>query len=342
MTAEHDPVVGGQPVVVGPVGHVGEALASAPADRAQQRGGQRLGGDRVAVHGQGMPAVAAQQGRERAGRQQHAVRQQGRLPGRRRRAQDDGTARAALRAGQAGHPGLLEDLDAEVARDACELGGQTGGMYQRGGVGTDEARLVRRARDLGAHLRPVEEGVRGPGPGGPRGGVQQPVDLVRLDREVDHARALPLAVQTQVHHRRTDGREVLLAEPDQRIGLIGRAAAAVVVVAREARAAEPAVAARRRPSHRPSLHQHDPRGGVPLLRAQRRPQAGVPAADHGDVGAGRGRQGGKARPLAQVVQPEHRLACGAEGVVDDSPGRYVALEDGLLRTGHARNLAKVR
>ena len=51
---------------------------------------------------------------------------------------------------------------------------------------------------------------------------------------------------------------------------------------------------------------------------------------------------GVARTLTQVVQPEHRVVRPAQGVVDDGASRDVALEDGLLETCHAANLANVR
>ena len=148
-----------------------------------------------------------------------------------------------------------------------------------------DAREVRRRGDHGLHLLLVEEhdavvAVRD-GVGVP---LAEPLDLVLLDRGRELARALELEVHSVLRLGGLDRVEVLHAEPIERAHLVGPARHAVLVPVREARLAEAAVAARGRPADRLRLDEDDPGGGVALLREQRRPEAGVAAADDDEVG----------------------------------------------------------
>ena len=169
---------------------------------------------------------------------------------------------------------------------------QTG--QERGGV------------DVGLQLLAFEED-RGRAVGaGPGLGLAEPGHLVGLGGDVQLARALEVAVDAELGDGRLDGVEVLGAEALQDGDLLGEPLGAVGQAVGEARRAEPAVATRCRPPAAVALQQHHVTTGVVLFGQECRPQPGVAAPHHHQVGPpgadqGRGRLG-----CVGVVQPERQ------------------------------------
>ena len=158
----------------------------------------------------------------------------------------------------------------------------------------------------------------------------EPLDLVGLDGGRELAGALELEVHAVACLGGLDRVEVLAPEPVEDRHLVGPPGHAVLVAVREARLAEAAVAARRRPADALRLDDHDLRRGVALGGEQRGPQAGVAAADDDEVGAMRADQ---RRPvgeeaLGEVVAPEHRVPGVGEGMLDDGCCRPLSFEHG--------------
>ncbi len=106
---------------------------------------------------------------------------------------------------------------------------------------------------------------------------------MRRRGDVDHARALVVAVDAVALDRRLDGVEVLQAELLEQFDLAGESPLAVGDAVGERRLHEPSVATARRRPDLGGVDQHDVAGRVALLGDDCRPQPGVAAADDAQV-----------------------------------------------------------
>ena len=108
-----------------------------------------------------------------------------------------------------------------------------------------------------------------------------------VDGDVDHARALVVAVDAVAPDGGLDLVEVLEAEALERRHLVGEALLAVADAVGEAGLHEAAVASAGGRADGATLDEHDVAGRVALLGDERRPQPGVAAADDAEVAASR-------------------------------------------------------
>ncbi len=158
------------------------------------------------------------------------------------------------------------------------------------------------------------------------GFIAQPLDLVWLCGNLEHAGALELAVEAKVADRPLDLVEVVVAEAGQDIHLFRPAGLAVRFPVGQARVAETTVSTGCRPPDRLRLHEDDAPFRVPLLREHGSPQSAVASTDDGKIGGGIRREGRVLDRIAQFVEPKHALACLGQRVCDDRGIRKVTLE----------------
>jgi hypothetical protein len=176
-------------------------------------------------------------------------------------------------------------------------------VHERGRVTRPRAAEVRRR----SHLRtdrlgvehdhvvaesPFELGVR-----------LQRVRLVGLERHVQRAGQLVLAVDPMRLEVGPQRREVLGAEPLERVHLVLEAAQPVGQAVRQRRVQKAAVAPAGTLAAAARLDDHDRPGGVGALGMQRRPQPRVAAADDAEVGLHHALQAGMRLAGRQRVEP---------------------------------------
>ena len=218
--APEDAPVGGRARVVEAVRHVAEPLAAGPADRRALLGAQRLGDQHVVPDRNHALPGAPKQPREGAGREQGPA----------------GADRARL--GDQGHPGavaldpadarVLVDPDAELLRGPREPPAELRRVdHGRARTAPDPAEEQRRV-DLGAdrvaieHLGVVTE------PRQRLGVLVEQRQLVRLDRDVEVARGVEVALDPEPLEVSPRVGEVLEPEPLERRHLVGKPGQAVV------------------------------------------------------------------------------------------------------------------
>ncbi len=170
---------------------------------------------------------------------------------------------------------------------------------------------------LGPHSILIEESLL----------VAEPLDLVRLHGHGQLAGALEVGIHAVALHGLGDAVEILHAQLLKAIDLLRPTALPVLVAVREARLAEAAVASRRCPGDARSLQQHDATVGLALLRPDRRPESGVPAADNREIRPDVACEARVVRAL-HVVEPERGERGVLQGVVDDGCRGTTALENG--------------
>ena len=283
VAAEQDPAVVGAAVVVELVAHVADALAAGPPDRVPLRGRERLGDDDVVVDRHDVVREAAQQRRERVGREHHAA---GAHDARPLVGLGDDLDRGRGRVAERGRAGALVDADAQRQAGVAQPPGQASWVHHGRAVtvvhGADVQRRVDELADLLAveHLELLAV-LRSLG-----GEILDALELVVLGRDVELAGALEGAVDAVAVDGGGDAREVLVAEPGEQGQLVGPAREAVGVAVGDRRGAEPAVAARRRPADATALDDHDVAGRVASLASSARPQPGEASADDEQVGVG--------------------------------------------------------
>ena len=194
---------------------------------------------------------------------------------------------------------------------------------------------IGRRRDRCPHLSLVEayDSLFAPS-GGILRPLVEPLELVRLGRDREGSDALPLGVDAPPGDVGAHRIEVRHAQVVELIDLVGPAAQAVFAAVGEARLAEPAVAARCRPSDRTRLDERDAGVGVAPAGEQRRPEPGVPAAHDHQVGVVIAAERGAPRLIRQVVEPEHALARIGETALDDGCCRPLSFEDGRAHGYH--------
>ena len=270
--APEDAVVGGEPEVVEPVGHVIQAFTVTPAHRVQLRLRQRLGHQGVVVHRHGVQHGLLQQRREDVRRQRHL------------RCGDRALVGVHDHAGeffaQVTHHGVFVDDHAFLQQNPLELPAQLCGVDHRVvpliEQSTEDARSVHVIPDLPG-VQPAETVLR------VVGGLEV-LDLPGLEGQREFTGALELAVQAEPLHGRLDGVKVLQAELGESSILGGQVVVAVLLTVGEAGGAESAVASRRRPADLGALEEHDAAGRGVFNGLQRGPQSGEPAADDDEVG----------------------------------------------------------
>ncbi|GMA90268.1 hypothetical protein GCM10025869_07970 [Homoserinibacter gongjuensis] len=189
------------------VGEVADALAPFPADRGALTRIQGLGHEHVVVDRHRHEPVAHEQ------RGEHA-----RAEGDPIRAHASGIREQLEGAGAVGvdaaHGGVLEDLDPRIRRRPRELAREPRRVHEGHLATTPGAAEVARRVHLGLHAFAVEEhdvGIRMLG----SGCSGEPVELVRLGRHVEFARALPLHVEPEFGDRALHRVEVLEAEASE-------------------------------------------------------------------------------------------------------------------------------
>ena len=295
--APQDAPVLSEPVVVEHVAGVRQRLPARPADGPELGLAQRLGHQSVVVHGQDVQAQTAQQRPEGVGGKHDAVRSH-HAP---RRNQSNAPGHAPERSdGRA-----LEDAHAPVRARARQAPGKARGVEDRRVV-VPVAGEIRGRMDLRAEFLSVQPVAA------QAGGLRlvvllaQAVHLPRRGRDLHLAGPLPAAVDGQLAQRALDGVEVLVAELDEPSVLLGEQLGSLRETVRERSHADAAVAAAGLPAGGAGLEDDDVEAGILLLGEQRRPEAGEPGADDGEVaadGAGERRPRGRRLPR---VQPERR------------------------------------
>ena len=216
---------------------------------------------------------------------------------------------------------MLEDLDARRRRRP----GRAHGRASPGGRAPSRSAAAARRGRWGsgrrAHRVPVEEVASGP----PPRAATRPGTARWRHRGRRCARTPRPARARRWSPRSRRGSRIPSRWSSS--NSLGPAAAAVVLAMREARLAEAAVATGCRPADTPGLEQDDPRRRVLALREQRGPQAGVAAADDGQVAAHVAAEP-RVVVAGRVLRPEHRVSAGREGVPHDRVVRSLSLENG--------------
>ena len=134
--------------------------------------------------------------------------------------------------------------------------------------------------------------------------LNKPLDLMRLDGDVELARGLVLAVDVEPVDRLADRREVLEPEPLEHRHLLGKARHPVGDAVGEEGGQEAAVATARRGGDALAFEQYHRAVGMALDREQGRPQAAQAAADDRQVAVQARRQGRSRRRAVAGVEPK--------------------------------------
>ena len=316
VAAPQDPVVGGQPEVVELVAGVRHAVPVAPPDRRALLGVERLGHQDVVVDRHEQRRQAPEPHAVRGGRDDDLVRLD-------RPAVGERTMTPPARA--AGRSTRL----CSNTRTPRSLGRGRQAPAQLGRV--DHHALVaagRRSRPARAGRGSRLRRRHGPGSGSsaaPRallGLVPQLVHLVGLGR----TSRVPVSSSSQsMPSSRTNAispREVAPALGLEPVDLLGEVEQPVRQAVGQPRLAEAAVAAARAPADALGLEDDDAEPGVRVEQPDRRPQAGEPAADDGDIRpGGRPRAGGRAGPASpsstsscRLREVRRRSAIGRHGI----------------------------
>ena len=148
-------------------------------------------------------------------------------------------------------------------------------MNDRGRVGVEQAGEVGRRVNLVAHLLQAQKPAVAF-----RCSLLQPLDLMGLGGNRQHARTLPFGVQAQSLDVGLHAVEVLSAHRSERVDLVGPARFSVLLAVCQAGVDEPSVAAGGGPSDPVGLDQDDSPIRITLRGMQCGPQTGVAAADH--------------------------------------------------------------
>ena len=323
VAAPEDPPVVGDPVVVEEVAGVGDAVPVGPADGRALGLGERLGHQRVVPDRHDVRRQPAQQRREGVGAERHPARRQ------------PAVRRPQHHAGAVGleplHRSVLVDPHAEPQAGLAQPAGQPGRVDHRDAVAVQHPAEVRRRVDLRPDLRrrPATPAVP-PTCAASAGQLAQLVDLPGRGRDGELAGALEGAVDA-VARRPPSSMPSRFSRPSR-----SRVASSSGNRSRPLRSPWVRLA-EQNPPLRPDaaqptvarLEQHDVPAGVALLGQQRGPEAGVAAADDGEVGRRRRR---RARGTGRAPARPASTACGARrrGRLPPDRSREVARASGPL------------